>query len=238
MKKIQYKEGDVINGITLIKDLSVIQSDISRIKKHRGIFKCPYCGKEFMTQFALLKSGHTSSCGCAKSNKISISKIKHGIAHTRIYTIWRSMVRRCCDTHNFDMNSHEYRNYYSRGITICDEWKNDCITFYNWAIANGYSNTLEIDRINNDGNYEPSNCRWVTKSENMQNKGMSKKNTSGYMGVSFSKDRKRYRAYSKINNKTIYLGSFKEINDAALAYNNFVVKNKKIYTLNIIKTTS
>lgn len=69
-----------------------------------------------------------------------------------------------------DKSYPSFHRYGGRGITICDDWKNNFVAFYDWAIENGYSDDLEIDRINNDGNYEPNNCRWVTKSENASNR--------------------------------------------------------------------
>lgn len=62
----------------------------------------------------------------------------------------------------YNINSHAWENYVGRGIKICEEWKNNIISFYNWSMQNGYTDNLTIDRINVDGNYEPSNCRWVT----------------------------------------------------------------------------
>lgn len=85
--------------------------------------------------------------------------------HTRIYKIWCDMKTRC-----YNENSKAYKHYGGRGITMCAEWLNDFIAFNNWAMANGYNDTLTIDRINVNGNYEPLNCRWATVQEQAQNK--------------------------------------------------------------------
>lgn len=98
-----------------------------------------------------------------KSNKREYHK--HGLIGTRIYRIWANIKVRC-----FNKNKNEYKYYGGRGITVCKEWKNNFQAFYDWAMANGYRDDLTIDRINNDGNYEPSNCRWITKKEQCNNK--------------------------------------------------------------------
>lgn len=87
-------------------------------------------------------------------------KIKHGMYKTRLYNIWRNMKSRCNTP-----SASKYYLYGGRGIKVCDEWKNDFMSFYNWAMTNGYRDDLTIDRINPDGNYEPNNCRWATYKE-------------------------------------------------------------------------
>ena len=93
-----------------------------------------------------------------------IELVKHGLSNTRLYSIWYQMKRRCSDT-----KCNKYAIYGGRGITVCEEWM-DFINFYEWALANGYKETLTIDRIDGNGNYEPSNCRWVTVTEQNRNK--------------------------------------------------------------------
>lgn len=113
----------------------------------------------------LRRKGGTSSCGCL-AREISSKRHKtHGKSKTRIYKIWRHILDRCNNP-----NHVYYKNYGGRGITICDEWKDDFQAFHDWSMTNGYSDNLTIDRINPDGNYEPSNCRWTTVKEQNNNK--------------------------------------------------------------------
>lgn len=91
--------------------------------------------------------------------------MKHGMSNTRLYNIWRKMKNRCSAK-----TGHYYKYYGAKGITVCDEWKNDFLSFYNWAIAHGYSDDLTIDRIDGNGNYCPENCRWATSLQQGRNK--------------------------------------------------------------------
>lgn len=96
---------------------------------------------------------------------INKGNLRHGMRHTRLYDIWRGMKQRC-----YNPKTNRYKNYGGRGICVCDEWKNDFQSFYNWAISSGYSDDLTIDRINTDGNYEPGNCRWATVKQQANNR--------------------------------------------------------------------
>jgi len=90
--------------------------------------------------------------------------LKHGLRHTRLYNIWTHMKDRC-----YNSNYFQYYLYGGRGIKICKEWQNDFMGFYNWAIKNGYDDKLTLDRINVNGNYQPNNCRWITRAEQTRN---------------------------------------------------------------------
>ncbi len=111
------------------------------------------CGETTIVFSTNLTRGHTKSCGCEKG-------ITHNSSRTRLYRIWGNMKNRC--------NSENRKNYKERGITVTETW-NSFKSFKEWALNNGYLDTLTIDRINNDGNYEPSNCRWTTVVEQARN---------------------------------------------------------------------
>lgn len=113
-----------------------------------------------------------------------------------------------------------YENYIGKGITVCKEWQ-DYSNFKKWSINNGYRDGLSIDRKENDKNYEPNNCRWVTKQQNSFNRSGKRTAKSKYKGVCIRNDnqQKPYRARIMINKKAINIGNFKTETEAAIAYN-------------------
>lgn len=135
---------------------------------HRGnvMWKCICeCGNEKIVSRNCLNQGITKSCGCLLKEARHSNTRKHGKTKTRLYRIWAKMKERC---NNPKTKSFVY--YGGRGITICEEWLNDFQAFYDWSMANGYSDNLSIDRIDVNGNYEPGNCRWADTKTQANNK--------------------------------------------------------------------
>lgn len=152
--------------------LLVLERAKNKIFKSQQIvcWKCKCdCGNIVIIQSSNLVTGNSTNCGCIrKKHFIESAKkknTKHNKSYSRIYFIWQSMKDRCYNKHN-----KNYKNYGQRKIKVCNEWKKDFMNFYNWSINNGYKNDLTIDRIDVNGNYEPSNCRWATIKQQQNNK--------------------------------------------------------------------
>lgn len=143
-------------------------------KAIRWLCRCD-CGNLKTVAAFSLNNGSTRSCGCLRK-EVAINNIpcilvgdehpnyKHGQANSRIYRTWADMKKRCYNPHVKD-----YGDYGGRGIAICDEWRNDFIAFYTWAMDNGYRDDLTIDRKDPDGDYCPENCRFATRLEQSRN---------------------------------------------------------------------
>jgi hypothetical protein len=146
-----------LSGQTFGK-LTVINKN--RNSKGRVIWDCQCsCGGNTQVLTHRLTTGHTKSCGCGRKYS------EHGQARTRIYRTYAKMKARC-----YRETEPSYKNYGARGIKICDEWLNNFKAFYDWAIANGYSDDLSIERLDVNGDYCPENCTWIPLSEQTENR--------------------------------------------------------------------
>lgn len=152
----------------------------------------------------------------------------HGKSNTRLYKIWIGMKGRC-----YNPNKDSYTNYGAKGITVCDEWLNSFKSFQDWAEANGYSDTLSIDRIDNAGNYEPDNCRWETALVQSSNtRILYSHNKSGFRGVSWNSSSSLWEVSISINSSTVKVGYYSDILQAAKAYDTYIRDNNLPHTPN------
>lgn len=160
------------------------------------------CGKEFDSRVENLRSGETKSCGCLNKELSDQRRYKHGYFEHPIYSVWEHVKGRCYNT-----NNSNYYLYGARGIRVCDEWKDNPQSFIEWSLKNGYKKGLQLDRINNDGNYEPENCRYTTPRINTNNR--------------------RNTIFITYNNKTLPLSEWAELlNISASTLRNRYKQNK------------
>jgi hypothetical protein len=156
------KEGDRYGRILVIGKVFLIP--VGKRKRTHFVGQCD-CGVVKVFRCNHARGGAVTSCGCVSKERTSLHFKKHGETKSRLFRIWSGMKTRCTNS-----NSTTYARYGGRGISVCDEWMNGFEAFRDWANANGYADNLEIDRKENDGNYEPNNCRWATRVAQTNNK--------------------------------------------------------------------
>lgn len=164
------------------------------------------CGNGKTLAGSEMQRGRVRSCGCFRLEQ----KTTHGRTNTPEYPVWAAMIQRCTKS-----TYSEYHNYGGRGISICKEW----MRFENFIADMGDrpSKKHTLERVDNDGNYEPSNCIWATRFQQSINQRIRADNKTGYRGVSLNKVSGKYYAKICVNKKQIHLGCFELINDAITA---------------------
>lgn len=192
-KRICISKGDKFGELTIIKELNPNITPCGT-RQRRFLCKC-VCGNEVIRHLSSLLHSNGISCGCLDFNIGEINrKYTKEQKNSFLYSTWVGMRQRC-----YYKKSTHYRLYGARGITVCDEWRNDYLAFYNWSIEHGASEELTLDRIDNDKGYSPNNCRWATLEQQANNKSTSR--FISYNGV--SKTVMEWSKYRNINEGTI-----------------------------------
>jgi len=205
--------------LEVVQDLGMFTMNNGTYKQRKLVLLCPICNSEFTVFNDKRNKARTMCYDCVKSEAVTNK-------HTRLYNIWKGMRSR--------VNSKDIRKVYSyssKGIIVCDEWQ-DFTVFKEWALANGYTDELTIDREDNDGNYEPSNCRWVgAVIQGSNTRTLIASNTSGFRGVSRNKSGK-YHAYITVEQIRTTIGYYETDIEAAKAYDSYVLKHSLPHTIN------
>ena len=227
LKARKYKIEDLIQkrfgAWVVLKELP--PRPIEKGKERILLCRCD-CGKISPVMLSSIVYGTSKSCGCLV--EYGKAATTHNLSRHPLYKVWQAIKQRCLNS-----NDNNYIYYGGRGISVCNEWKDDFKAFYEWAIKAEWQRGLDIDRIENDGDYTPKNCRFTSSSINSQNtRLLSKRNTSGYRGVSWKSNKNKWAASIGFNSEHYYLGYFTTPEAAARAYDAKVIELGSCHPLN------
>jgi hypothetical protein len=216
-KRIEYKDGDTLGdfGVIYLKEVE------TEGRNRKAEFKCGRCGAHFIAFLQDVKTNHTSSCGCRRSALLIDSNTTHKCTSSPIYYVWKNIKYRC-----FNPEHKAYKDYGGRGIKVYEGWLDNPKAFIEYVETLGWEEGLQVDRIDNDKNYEPDNLRVVTHCENLQNTRLLRSsNTSGFRGIGHDKrDRKNpYESAIKVDKTKYHLGSYSTPQQGAQAYDIAVI---------------
>lgn len=189
-----------------------------------AIFECPLCGNLFNARICDVKAKKTVSCGCYRSDSLKIAATTHGLRDNKLYGTWLNMKARC-----YNSRRQDYVLYGGRGIGICESWRDDFKNFHDYVtkLPHFGENGRTLDRIDNDGNYEPGNVRWATGHTQSTNRRLIKLSSSGYRGVYRTRNG-TWMCSLTCNGERIYLGTFDNKKDAVVARNQYINVNKLV----------
>lgn len=160
------RKEDISHFINEKSGLFTILNDAGIKKNSRYVLCQCDCGTIKEVRLSDLKNGSSTNCGCVRKKYLKDKNTSHNLSKHPLNRVWRGILERC-----YDSKHQAYHAYGERGITVCDEWRNDFINFYNWAILNGWQKGLQVDRYpDKDGNYAPENCRITSSLQNNRNK--------------------------------------------------------------------
>jgi len=220
---IKKKYDNLVKDPILLRDLGLqFATQKSKYKRRYGLYKCD-CGNEFKTIISNVKYGTVRSCGCLvkKSNRVVMSNNfkTHGLSKHRLYQTWVGMMSRCYNPKNIN-----YSYYGDRNITVCKRWAN--VENFIKDMDETYEKGLSLDRIDNDKGYNFENCRWADATTQIHNqRTLIITNTSGYVGIWYRKDRKKYAAELKVNKKKVSLGLYIDKETAMIIRELYIIDN-------------
>lgn len=200
MRRLEIKEGQRFGRLVVVEE-------VERVGRHRSMLAECDCGTVKTVRLSHLTGGQIVSCGC----HLRDLRFKHGMYGKKIYRVWGTMIQRCTNPHD-----NGWGNYGGRGIKVCERW-HDFQAFYE-DMGSPPAARMEIDRINNDGNYEPGNCRWTTATIQKRNRRKRAAVSSKYRGVCWRKISSKWQAEIKVAGRRRFLGLFANEEDAARAY--------------------